>query len=144
MPYAAAVGTPVDSGSMSCYPRTGAAKNANIVVGWQDSGTYELRATGVFSSSSGLPCLFEIKARTNSVTWSGGTGTVAPAVNVGCTAGSPGDSCVTTSSFAWTRPVHGVAFDVPYDLSVNDVNVASGTFHFYDPPKAVVDLLEGL
>ena len=64
-----------------------------------------------------------------------------PATGVGsCTikgwnpATDPGATCAASSRFDWVRAFHSVSFDVPYDLEVNGVVVASGSFHFCDLP----------
>lgn len=133
--------TDVPAGQMSCMPREGAAEMLSHVVGSADSGTFELHAVGTNHQDSASVCTFELRVRPADATFDatfapgifGSPGEVTSATSTPC-ATIPGQVCDATASFTWWRAVHGVTFDVPFDLVVDGQIVATGSCHYFDPP----------
>jgi hypothetical protein len=134
VPHPALVGAQ-SAGSMSCDPVQGAALGGVVDLQSANAGTAVLAADGSFNAGPGSDCTFEVAVNAAAVTWWGGVGTLSEPASSPCSA-ALGQQCLASTRFDWSRPLGGVAFDIPYDLKVNGVTVASGVFRFYDPPAA--------
>lgn len=130
----------VDVGDMSCMPYAGEASLVNAVVGSRDTGTFRLLATGTNAIDSWTRCEFAIRVDASQVTFNEGfaPGILAPYGGITHVSSQscptlPGESCQAVTTFGWWRAVHGVTFDVPYQLLANGQVVAEGRVHYYDP-----------
>jgi hypothetical protein len=131
--------TNVEGGTMTCGPEAGTANSLAVVVGSANSGTFNISANG---TNPGLPfpCEFKVVIDASGITFDAGYGGyLGTPGGVTATTSSPcyaaaGRTCQTTATFTWWRAVHGVTFDIPFDLYANGVRVARGSCHYYDPP----------